>query len=319
MVDRRLGRGLDFFLSGSRKTESEDAPPKPSPPSAPKQASPANLPDRASATGNEVLEVAVGKLEVNPYQPRKEMGEQELKTLSESIRESGILQPILVREVGGRLQIVAGERRWRAAQQAGLDKVPVICRQLSDSESAVFALVENLQREDLNAIEKAQGIRLLMEEMKATQAQVAKQVGLERSTVANFLRLLDLPAAVQAHVSRGTLSMGHARSLLALPDAETMEITAGAAIKQNLSVRALESLVKEMLEGSKGQRDDKEEARAPAQKGSRAVWLNELEENLVETLSTPVTIKYGKKRSQIVIECAGREEFERVFARIKNS
>ena len=112
--------------------------------------------------------------------------------------------------------------------------------------------------------------------------------------------------------------MGHARSLLALPDAETMEITAGAAIKQNLSVRALESLVKDILEGSKGGKE-KQQAAATKTKGARPVWLNELEENLVEALSTPVTIKYGKKRSQIVIDCAGREEFERVFARLKNS
>ncbi|MGC6486231.1 MAG: ParB/RepB/Spo0J family partition protein [Planctomycetota bacterium] len=319
MVDRRLGRGLDFFLSGTRKTEAgatpKDAAPKPA--TARQEPSPsaaASLPK-----GHEVREVPVGTLEVNPYQPRKEMAEEELKALSDSIRESGILQPILARKHGEKLQIVAGERRWRAAQLAGLDKVPVICRELSDHESAVFALVENLQREDLNAIEKAQGIRLLMNEMEATQAQVAKQVGLERSTVANFLRLLDLPDAVQAHVSRGTLSMGHARCLLALPDPETMEITADAAIKQSLSVRALESLVKDMLEGAKGQPETKDAGKSSKNKGSRPVWLNELEENLIEALSTPVTIKYGKKRSQIVIECAGREEFERVFGRLKNS
>lgn len=318
MVDRRLGRGLDFFLSGSRKTDAGSQPTKPAPasPTSPKSAAPAT--EGARGASQAVQEVPVANLQVNPYQPRKEMVEQELQALAESIRESGILQPILARMVEGKMQIVAGERRWRAAQLAGLEKVPVICRELSDSESAVFALVENLQREDLNAIEKAQGIRLLMDEMKATQAQVAKQVGLERSTVANFLRLLDLPAAVQAHVSRGTLSMGHARSLLALPDAETMEITAGAAIKQNLSVRALESLVKDILEGSKGGKENQQAAATKA-KGARPVWLNELEENLVEALSTPVTIKYGKKRSQIVIDCAGREEFERVFARLKNS
>ena len=314
MVDRRLGRGLDFFLSGPRKQEGGSGTPKASD-------SPANQPEPppAAAAADQVQTVGLDQLEPNPYQPRKEMEESELKTLAESIRESGILQPILARKAGNRLQIVAGERRWRAAKLAGLTEVPVLCRELSDNESAVFALVENLQREDLNAIEKAQGIRLLMDELKATQAQVAKQVGFERSTVANFLRLLELPTTVQAHVSRGTLSMGHARCLLALPDHETMEITADASIKQNLSVRALESLVKDMLEGSKSKSQSAETTGKAKAKANRPVWLNELEENLVETLSTPVVIKYGQKRSQIVIECAGREEFERVFDRLKNA
>ena len=311
MVDRRLGRGLDFFLSGSRKPGADAGKPQPSAQSA--ESAP------AQPRGELVAKVPVASLDPNPYQPRKEMVEAELKTLAESIRESGILQPILARKVGDRFQIVAGERRWRAAQLAGLQEVPVLCRDMSDNESAVFALVENLQREDLNAIEKAQGIKLLMDEMQATQAQVAKQVGFERSTVANFLRLLDLPQAVQAHVSRGTLSMGHARCLLALPDHETMEITAGATIKQNLSVRALESLVKDMLEGSKGQKQERDAGNKPKGKSDRPVWLNELEETLVDTLSTPVTIKYGRKRSQIVIECGSREELDRLFSRLKNS
>ena len=183
MVDRRLGRGLDFFLSGSRKQEGGSNAPKAS-------GSPTNEPEPlpAATAGERVQTVGLDQLEPNPYQPRKEMEESELKTLAESIRESGILQPILARKAGNRLQIVAGERRWRAAKLAGLTEVPVLCRELSDNESAVFALVENLQREDLNAIEKAQGIKLLMDELKATQAQVAKQVGFERSTVANFLR-----------------------------------------------------------------------------------------------------------------------------------
>lgn len=311
MVDRRLGRGLDFFLSGGRK-----------PATAPSQAP---LRDKASAKQTEAIKaegelvqkVPVTALEPNPFQPRKHLDQKELKALSDSIRESGILQPILARQVGDTFQIVAGERRWRAAQMAGLREVPVLTRPMTDSESAVFALVENLQREDLNAIEKAQGIRLLMGQMKATQEQVAKQVGFERSTIANFLRLLDLPDPVQAHVSRGTLSMGHARALLALPDQEAMTSTAEFAIKRALSVRALEAKIKEMqamMVGGKTATTGKGKT-----KDSRPVWLNELEESLVEALSTPVSIKYGRKRSQIVIECAGREEFDRVFARIKNA
>jgi ParB family chromosome partitioning protein len=249
----------------------------------------------------------------SPYQPRKHIGESELKELAASISKSGLLQPILARRIGSHLEIVAGERRWRAAQLAGLTQVPVLVRSISDQESAVFGLVENLQREDLNAIEKAQGFRLLMDMLGATQEEVATQVGLDRSTVANFVRLLDLPLAVQEHVSRGTLSMGHARSLLALPDAEAMVTAADEAIRGGLSVRALEARVKEAHEASRGK-----PAKSVGTK-SRPVWLNELEESLVDSLSTPVSIRYGRKRSQIVIDCAGREEFERIFQRLKGS
>lgn len=302
MVDRRLGRGLDFFLSGGKQP-------------------PAQPPGRADVTDlrkpaeDEVLQADIGTLVVSPYQPRKVMGEAELKELAESIRVSGILQPILARRVGDKLEIVAGERRWRAAQLAGLSKVPVLVRPLSDQDSAVFGLVENLQREDLNAIEKAQGFRLLMNKLATTQEEVARRVGLERSSVANFLRLLDLPEDVQAHVSRGTLTMGHARSLLALPDGDAISAFATESIKNGWSVRVMEAKVKEALEQSKGPA-----AGGAAGKGrSRPVWLNELEESLVEALGTPVAIRYGRKRSQIVIDCAGREEFERVFQRLKNA
>mgnify|MGYP003340392291 FL=1 len=144
--------------------------------------------------------------------------------MADSVRASGILQPILVRKNGDRYEIIAGERRWRAAQLAGLERVPVVVRTVTDEDSAVFAMVENLQREDLNAMEKAHAFRQIATQFKFSQDEIAKKVGLDRSTVANFMRLLDLPVAVQEHVSRGTLSMGHARALLALSDQELQEI-----------------------------------------------------------------------------------------------
>jgi ParB family chromosome partitioning protein len=307
MVDRRLGRGLDFFLSGGRP-----APAAAQPNAAPR----ADVADLKKQGEEEIVQADVAQLVVSPYQPRKVMGEAELNELAESIRASGILQPILARRVGAKLEIVAGERRWRAAQLAGLTKVPVLVRPLTDQESAVFALVENLQREDLNAIEKAQGFKLLMTTLVTTQEEVAKRVGLERSSVANFLRLLDLPVAVQAHVSRGTLTMGHARCLLALPDADAMTAYADECIKQGWSVRETEAKVKAAQEASLG---------TPAKAGGatkskgRPVWLNEIEETLVENLGTKVAIRYGRKRSQIIIEVAGREEFERIYARLKEA
>jgi ParB family transcriptional regulator, chromosome partitioning protein len=175
--------------------------------------------------------------------------------------------------------------------------------------------VENLQREDLNAIEKAKGFQVLMEKLATTQEEVARRVGLERSSVANFLRLLDLPEEIQAHVSRGTLTMGHARALLALPDGESMQAFATECIKNGWSVRAAEAQVKDALESSVGRGT----AAGSSKSKARPVWLNELEESLVEALGTPVVIRYSKKRSQIIIDCAGRDEFERVFQRLKNA
>ena len=306
MVDRRLGRGLDFFLSGGRNAHA--TPAKAGTGEGDANTTPAKPP------GEEVLLADVQKLVPGPYQPRKQMSESDLKSLADSIRASGILQPILVRRVGDRLEIIAGERRWRAAQLAGLSQVPVLVRQITDQDSAVFSIVENLQREDLNAIEKANGFKLLMLKLGATQDDVAKRVGLDRSSVANFLRLLDLPQELQAHVSRGTLSMGHARALLALDSPETMIACGEEAIRLGLSVRDLESRVKALQEASKGS-----PAKTSGARKSRPVWLNELEESLVESLGTPVTIRHGRKRSQIIIDCAGREEFERVFQRLKDA
>lgn len=299
MVDRRLGRGLDFFLSGGRTQQPQAVPTSGAVPTQPQDSEPTQIP--------------VAQLTPNPNQPRREIRPEELAPLVDSIRASGILQPILARRLGDRYEIVAGERRWRAAQAAGLDKVPVLVKAVSDEESAVFALVENIQREDLNAIEKAHGFRLLVSKLGATQEEVARKVGMDRSTVANFVRLLDLPEPVQAHVSRGTLSMGHARSLLGLVDKESITKLADEAIRLNLSVRQLEQKVKDLNQTLVSPASTK-----PKTAKGRPVWLNELEETLVETLSTPVSIRYGRKKSQIVIECAGREEFERVFQRLKS-
>lgn len=300
MVDRRLGRGLDFFLSGGRGQ------------------APAAAGSASAAPGEETMMVDVGSLAPSPNQPRRSMVEAELQELAASIKASGILQPILARRVGDKLEIVAGERRWRAAQLAGLDKVPVLVKAISDDESAVFGLVENIQRADLNAIDKAIAFQKLQERLQCAQEEIARRVGLERSSVANFLRLLDLPTEVQEHVSRGTLSMGHARALLGLPDADGRVKLADECIRQGMSVRKLEALVKDVA-----LRAPKDQAQAVAgaastTKKARPVWLNELEENLVESLGTPVSVRYGRKRSQIVIDCAGREEFERIYAKLKN-
>lgn len=295
MVGRRLGRGLDFFLSSNRAPGAKDA-------------------------GAEALQqVEVGELAPNPHQPRSPIDDSTLQELASSIQASGVLQPILARRVGEQLQIVAGERRWRAARLAGLERVPVLVREISDDQSAVFGLVENVQREDLNALEKAQGFRRLKELLRCSQEEVAKQVGLDRSTVTNFLRLLELPEAVQAHVSRGTLSMGHARALLGLADAEAQVRLAEETLKRRLSVRDVEARVKELSLGSPdGSKKTKGGGKAKSKGKGRPVWLNEIEENLEESLGTPVTVRYGNKGSQIVIECGSREVFERIYEKLKD-
>ena len=264
--------------------------------------------------GEELAMVETGKLRPNPNQPRQDLQKADLDDLARSIQGAGVLQPILARRTGDGLEIVAGERRWRAARRAGLERVPVIVRDLTEEQSAVHALIENVQRTDLNPIEKARAFRGLQDKLACNQIEVAHQVGLERSTVANFMRLLELPEAVQAHVSRGTLTMGHARALLGLRIDE-VEKAAEQTIRSRLSVRQVEDLVKRLNENA-GAKAKGVPAASRKVKG-RPVWVNEIEEALVDALSTPVTVHYGRARSKIVIECAGREEFERVYEKLK--
>jgi ParB family chromosome partitioning protein len=294
MVERRLGRGLDFFLSGSSAADAD--------PSA----------------GEGVTMLDVNTLLPNPHQPRREFSAQELEDLAASIRSAGILQPILVRRVGDRHQIVAGERRWRAARTAGLERVPALVREISDEQAAIFGLVENLHREDLNPIEKARAFKKVQELCEGNQEEVGRQVGLDRSTIANFLRLLELPAEVQAYVSRGTLSMGQARALLGLPDETERKRVAEKVIRERMSVRQVEALVQELKSVTPRPEDQQPGAKAASPR-ERPLWLREIEDNLAEALDARVAVRYGRKRSKITIECEGREQFERLYELLKHA
>lgn len=291
MAERRLGRGLDFFLSGSSKPDA----------------------DPSAGEGVQLLEIE--SLVANPHQPRREFSAQELEELAASIRSAGILQPILVRRVGERNQIVAGERRWRAAKTAGLTQIPALVRDISDEQAAVYGLVENLHREDLNPIEKARAFKKIQGMVQGNQEEVAKQVGLDRSTVANFMRLLELPAEVQAYVSRGTLSMGQARALLSLPGEAERKAVAEKIIRERLSVRQVEALVQELKEATPRAAEQKPGEVTVSKE--RPLWLREIEDNLCDALEAKVAVKYGRKRSKITIECEGREQFERVYEMLK--
>jgi ParB family chromosome partitioning protein len=208
------------------------------PPSAPVAA--------AAAPGRSVLSLPVEAVERNPEQPRKRFDEAKLEELAASIRQHGIVEPILVRKEGGRYRILAGERRWRAAQRAGLKEVPALVREATDREAFELALVENLQRADLNAIEEAEAYEVLATDHGLTQEEIAARVGKERSTVANALRLLKLPEEVRDAVRSGQLDMGHARALLGLGGADEMKKLAQRAIREGLSVRALEALIRSL-------------------------------------------------------------------------
>jgi ParB family chromosome partitioning protein len=219
-----LGRGMAALLSNA--------------------APPPSVPAAALIPGRSVLSLPVEAVDRNPEQPRKRFDDAKLEELAASIRQHGIVEPILVRKEGGRYRILAGERRWRAAQRAGLKEVPALVREATDQEAFELALVENIQRADLNAIEEAEAYDVLATDHGLTQEEIAARVGKERSTVANSLRLLKLPEEVRDAVRTGQLDMGHARALLGLGGADEMKKLAQRAIREGLSVRALEALIR---------------------------------------------------------------------------
>lgn len=239
----------------------------------------------------------VAELEPNRKQPRRDFNEQALAELADSISQHGVLQPLLVRPLmGGGYQIVAGERRWRASRMAGLEEVPAVVREMSDSQVMELALIENLQREDLNSLEEAEGYRSLMESYGMTQDDVAKTVGKSRPAVANALRLLNLPEDLQKLVSSGVLSAGHARALLSFPDEKSMREAAKAA-EAGASVREIEKMAQKAAE--------KPKAKTAARKMR---YYEEAELALKENLGRKVRVSGTKKRGVLQIEFYGEED-----------
>jgi ParB family chromosome partitioning protein len=247
-------------------------------------------------------EVPVAALDPNPYQPRSVMDPARLAELAASIRESGVVQPILVRRRGERFQIIAGERRWRAAQAAGLDVVPVHVRDVPDEQLLELAIVENVQRQELTALEEAHAFRRLQDEFRLTQEEIARRVGRERSTIANTLRLLRLPKEVQALVAEGRLDAGHARSLLALERDDEQLALGREAARKGLSVREVERRVALM----RAPRKDPGEKRRDA--NTRAA-----EERLRAALGTRVEIARRGRSGQIRIRFASESELNRIY------
>lgn len=257
------------------------------------------------------VKLKINDIEPNRAQPRKSFDEEALEELANSISTHGVIQPLLVRPLAdGGYQLIAGERRWRASRMAGLTEVPVVIREMSDSEAMELALVENLQREDLNPIEEAQGLALLMETYGLTQEQAAKRVGKSRPAVANSMRLLSLPQEVLAMVERGELSAGHARTILALENAEQITALANEIVKKNLSVRETERAVKALLKG-----DAKKEKRAK----KRDTYYDEVELAVSQSLGrkAKVSLSAGNKGT-LEIEFFGKEDLSKLLKLFEN-
>ena len=288
MAEKRrpaLGRGMAALLSNA-------APP----PSA-----------AVAIPGRSLLLLPVEAIERNPNQPRKRFEEQKLEELAASIREHGIVEPILVRREGGKYRILAGERRWRAAQRAGLKEVPAVLREASERQAFEIALVENLQREDLNAIEEAEAYEVLIEEHGLTQDAIAQRVGKERSTVANALRLLRLPSEVRDLVRDGGLDMGHARALLGLDGEEAIRRAAQRVVREQLSVRATEALVRQLTRKGKP---------APAQ-GAQTAAMRDLTQRLQRRLGARCRVvpKSGLA-GRLEVEYTSLDELDGILAKI---
>ena len=249
-----------------------------------------------------VAEIAVSQLDPNPDQPRRTFDTQALEALAESIRQAGVLQPLLVVENGARYRIVAGERRYRAARMAGLQSVPCVVRDMTEQERMEAALIENLQREDLNPIEEAAGIRALMEECGYTQELAAKRVGRSRPAVANLLRLLQLPESIRELVKAGELSAGHARVLAGLADESRQLVLAERAVREGMSVRELERLAAQPGE-------------KPAQPEPKPLpsELNDMQERLQNVLGVRTALHGNLKKGKIILQYDSAEELEAIY------
>ena len=303
--EKRLGRGLEALLGKPIETVA-DTPLTLHYPTGSTEA--AALPSQ--------LKVGVYDIERNPFQPRREFDESEIDSLSDSIQEHGLLQPVLVRRIDERYQLVAGERRLRAAIKAGWNEVPVQVIEADDRQTAEIAIVENLQRKDLNPLEKAASFQRYLETYGCTQDELAKRLTIDRSTIANLIRLLELPEEVQQAVRLGQITQGHARALLPLGDEREQTEFCRRVVAEGMSVRAVEALVQDTIHSTDSEPlavVTPEGQRSPV-KRTRSKHIASLEQELRTALGTKVDIRQGAKgRGKIAIHFANAEEFERIY------
>jgi len=261
------------------------------------------IPEGEESDRNSIVEIKITDIEANDKQPRKAFNDATLADLSESIKEHGVVQPIIVRKLGSSYQIVAGERRWRAARLAGKKTIPAIIKECSNLEVMELALIENLQREDLNSIEEAMAYKSLIEEYNMTQEEISKKIGKSRPAIANSLRLLQLPQEIKNMIAEGKISQGHARALLSISEEKKQLDMAEKIIAQQLNVRQIEKLAK----------DTKQKKKKEVLTDAYQIEINQLEERLRAVLGTKVTIHHRKNRGSIEIEYYSDEEFDRIF------
>lgn len=297
-----LGRGLGALLSGVGS--------KPAP--APAPVAPASAPAAPAApqAGSAVRTVPVGRIQPSPLQPRKDFTRESLEELAESIRRQGIVQPLIVRPMNGGFELIAGERRWRAAQLAGLTEVPIVERAATDHEVLELALVENLQRENLNPVEEALGYAQLGSQFSLTQEEIAARVGRSRAAVANALRLLRLPEAIQTALRDGSLSVGHAKVLLGIADARTQKSAFDRVLSGGFSVRQTEELAARLLAPAAPATPV---ATAPVAAG-RDLFVVDLENKLRERFATRIGLRYRSGRGSIELRFASDDELNRVLS-----
>ncbi|MBS0286479.1 MAG: ParB/RepB/Spo0J family partition protein [Proteobacteria bacterium] len=303
---RGLGKGLNELLSASIGNSIAVSRDKPQPVNPPKDGEP--------VAGQDLLYLPVEKLVVGPFQPRQHIRHEGLEQLAESIRAQGLLQPIVVRPKNQHYEIIAGERRWRAAQLAGLAQVPTIVRQVPDEAAMAMALIENIQRENLNAIEEAMALKRLSEELQLTHLQVAEAVGKSRASVTNLLRLLTLNPDVQALLDQDQIEMGHARALLGLKGTQQSQI-AHMVVEKGLSVRETERLVAKLVDG-----EGLEEPKQERVKEVRVIDPNirRLEDDLADKLGAKVGIRHSSRgKGLVVIRYNSVDELEGILAHIQ--
>lgn len=304
--ERRLGRGLEALLGRPDAVASEEMPIDP--------VIPEGLPEPIEGG---LLHLSVYEIDTNPYQPRTEFDEDEVNALSESIKEHGLLQPIVVRRDGARFQLISGERRWRAAIRAGWAMVPATVRDADDRQVAEMTIVENLQRKDLGPLEKAASFQQYLERYGSTQEELARRLSIDRSTVANLIRLLELPETVRQALGNRKISAGHARALLPLGEESEQTAFCKRIQAENLSVRATEKLVAETIRAADADplHGISNEPAAPKSPSPRDQHLASLEHELRAALGTRVDISQSSKgRGKITVHFASHEEFDRIRA-----
>ena len=299
MAKTGLGKGLGALLGGNKpadppaSTDDEDTP----------------VSIQPDGEVEKVVRMPINDVEPCQSQPRKDFDQQALEDLALSITANGIIQPLVVRSSDtGKHQLIAGERRWRAARIAGLTSVPVVVREATDAQVLEMALVENLQREDLNPIEEAQGYALLIDAFQLTQADAARRVGKSRAAVANSLRLLNMSEEVQTHLRQGRLTIGHAKVILGLEDQSQQNLVAERVIKENLSVRETEELVSSLTTGKTGSGKS-----GGKQTGTKEVHVTSLENRLKEKFGTKVSLTYRQGKGALTIKYFSDDDLERIL------